>query len=87
METKAGRGGVGLFSNYKNILVNQDVLGVFLAWYYVKSVCFVKCSVSNKIYFSLFTVSALKPEEMPEVRMDTEERQSAGYEVYHQKLV
>ncbi|KAK5622033.1 hypothetical protein CRENBAI_011870 [Crenichthys baileyi] len=32
-------------------------------------------------------VSALKPEEMPAVRMDTEERQSAGYEVYHQKLV
>ncbi|KAM9341788.1 amyloid beta (A4) precursor protein b isoform 2-T2 [Pholidichthys leucotaenia] len=32
-------------------------------------------------------VSALKPNEMPEVRMDTEERQSAGYEVYHQKLV
>ncbi|MED6286227.1 hypothetical protein CHARACLAT_003676 [Characodon lateralis] len=30
-------------------------------------------------------VSALKPEEMPAVRMDTEE--SAGYEVYHQKLV
>ncbi|XP_020794744.1 amyloid-beta A4 protein-like isoform X1 [Boleophthalmus pectinirostris] len=30
-------------------------------------------------------VSALKPEEMPEVRLDTEER-SAGYEV-HQKLV
>ncbi|KAM3607729.1 uncharacterized protein V6R79_012746 [Siganus canaliculatus] len=32
-------------------------------------------------------VSALKPEEMPEVRMETEDRQSAGYEVYHQKLV
>ncbi|XP_049449266.1 amyloid-beta A4 protein isoform X2 [Epinephelus fuscoguttatus] len=32
-------------------------------------------------------VSALKPEEIPEVRMETEERQSAGYEVYHQKLV
>uniref|UniRef100_A0A668U118 Amyloid-beta A4 protein n=1 Tax=Oreochromis aureus TaxID=47969 RepID=A0A668U118_OREAU len=32
-------------------------------------------------------VSALKPEEMPEVRMETEERQSAGYEVYHEKLV
>ncbi|XP_069010164.1 amyloid beta (A4) precursor protein b isoform X1 [Embiotoca jacksoni] len=32
-------------------------------------------------------VSALKPEEMPEVRMEIEERQSAGYEVYHQKLV
>ncbi|XP_054471901.1 amyloid beta (A4) precursor protein b isoform X2 [Anoplopoma fimbria] len=32
-------------------------------------------------------VSALKPEEMPEVRMETEEGQSAGYEVYHQKLV
>uniref|UniRef100_A0A3Q1EDN9 Amyloid-beta A4 protein n=1 Tax=Acanthochromis polyacanthus TaxID=80966 RepID=A0A3Q1EDN9_9TELE len=32
-------------------------------------------------------VSALKPEEMPEVRMETEERQSTGYEVYHQKLV
>ncbi|XP_030613788.1 amyloid beta (A4) precursor protein b isoform X2 [Archocentrus centrarchus] len=32
-------------------------------------------------------VSALKPEEMPEVRMESEERQSAGYEVYHQKLV
>ncbi|XP_076857665.1 amyloid beta (A4) precursor protein b isoform X3 [Brachyhypopomus gauderio] len=31
-------------------------------------------------------VSGLKPEEMPEVRMDTEERRSAGYEV-HQKLV
>ncbi|XP_068184627.1 amyloid beta (A4) precursor protein b isoform X2 [Antennarius striatus] len=32
-------------------------------------------------------VSALKPEEMPQVRMETEQRQSAGYEVYHQKLV
>ncbi|KAL6484925.1 hypothetical protein MHYP_G00069700 [Metynnis hypsauchen] len=32
-------------------------------------------------------VSGLKPEEMPEVRMDTEERHSAGYEVHHQKLV
>lgn len=31
-------------------------------------------------------VSALKPEEMPEVRLDTEER-NAGYEVHHQKLV
>lgn len=35
----------------------------------------------------LASVSALKPEEMPQVRMDTDERQSAGYEVYHQKLV
>uniref|UniRef100_H3BXB8 Amyloid-beta A4 protein n=1 Tax=Tetraodon nigroviridis TaxID=99883 RepID=H3BXB8_TETNG len=32
-------------------------------------------------------VSALKPEEMPQVRMETDERQSAGYEVYHEKLV
>ncbi|XP_056145790.1 LOW QUALITY PROTEIN: amyloid-beta A4 protein-like [Lampris incognitus] len=32
-------------------------------------------------------VSALKPEEMPEVRMETGERQSTGYEVHHQKLV
>uniref|UniRef100_A0A7N8WNM7 Amyloid-beta A4 protein n=1 Tax=Mastacembelus armatus TaxID=205130 RepID=A0A7N8WNM7_9TELE len=32
-------------------------------------------------------VSALKPDEMPQVRMETEERQNAGYEVYHQKLV
>ncbi|KAM6985048.1 amyloid-beta A4 protein-like, partial [Aplochiton taeniatus] len=32
-------------------------------------------------------VSALKPEEMPVVRMETEERQSTGYEVHHQKLV
>ncbi|XP_061649134.1 amyloid beta (A4) precursor protein b isoform X2 [Phyllopteryx taeniolatus] len=32
-------------------------------------------------------VSALKPEEMPQVRMETEERQSTGYEVHHQKLV
>ncbi|XP_061142532.1 amyloid-beta A4 protein-like isoform X2 [Syngnathus typhle] len=32
-------------------------------------------------------VSALKPEEMPQVRVETEERQSAGYEVHHQKLV
>ncbi|XP_077392888.1 amyloid beta (A4) precursor protein b isoform X1 [Festucalex cinctus] len=32
-------------------------------------------------------VSALKPEEMPQVRMETEDRQSAGYEVHHQKLV
>lgn len=39
-------------------------------------------------YFVPFvSVSALKPEEMPEVRMETEDRQSAGYEVYHQKLV
>lgn len=35
----------------------------------------------------LASVSALKPEEMPQVRMETDERQSAGYEVYHQKLV
>ncbi|XP_038576675.1 amyloid-beta A4 protein-like isoform X3 [Micropterus salmoides] len=32
-------------------------------------------------------VSAMQPEEMPEVRKETEERQSAGYEVYHEKLV
>ncbi|XP_053732613.1 amyloid-beta A4 protein-like isoform X2 [Synchiropus splendidus] len=32
-------------------------------------------------------VSALKPEEMPQVRMDSDQRQSTGYEVYHQKLV
>ncbi|KAL2081418.1 hypothetical protein ACEWY4_023271 [Coilia grayii] len=32
-------------------------------------------------------VSGLKPEEMPEVRMDTEDRHGAGYEVHHEKLV
>ncbi|KAJ8350968.1 hypothetical protein SKAU_G00260980 [Synaphobranchus kaupii] len=32
-------------------------------------------------------VSGLKPEEVPELRMDAEVRQSAGYEVHHQKLV
>ncbi|XP_062389931.1 amyloid beta (A4) precursor protein b isoform X3 [Sardina pilchardus] len=32
-------------------------------------------------------VSGLKPEEMPEVRMDTEDRHGVGYEVHHQKLV
>ncbi|XP_061698149.1 amyloid beta (A4) precursor protein b isoform X2 [Syngnathoides biaculeatus] len=32
-------------------------------------------------------VSALKPEEIPQVRMETDERQSTGYEVHHQKLV
>lgn len=37
------------------------------------------------VYF--VSVSALKPEEMPKVRTETEEGQSAGYEVYHQKLV
>uniref|UniRef100_A0A671VV08 Amyloid-beta A4 protein n=1 Tax=Sparus aurata TaxID=8175 RepID=A0A671VV08_SPAAU len=31
--------------------------------------------------------STLKPEELPEVRMETEEGQGAGYAVYHQKLV
>lgn len=44
-----------------------------------------------EMYFTLnvtlCSVSALKPEEMPEVRLETEERQSAGYEVHHQKLV
>ncbi|XP_077472536.1 amyloid beta (A4) precursor protein b isoform X2 [Stigmatopora argus] len=32
-------------------------------------------------------VSALKPEERPHVRLETEQRQSTGYEVHHQKLV
>ncbi|XP_053482717.1 amyloid beta (A4) precursor protein b isoform X2 [Ictalurus furcatus] len=32
-------------------------------------------------------VSGLKPDEMPEVRMDIEERHSTGYEVHHQRLV
>ncbi|KAK3543853.1 hypothetical protein QTP70_030061 [Hemibagrus guttatus] len=32
-------------------------------------------------------VSGLKLDEMPEVRIDTEERRSTGYEVHHQKLV
>ncbi|CAL8268590.1 unnamed protein product [Lota lota] len=32
-------------------------------------------------------VSALKPEEMPEVRMDPEDRQGTGYAVHHQKQV
>lgn len=39
------------------------------------------------VHAVLVAVSALKPEEMPQVRMETEERQSAGYEVHHQKLV
>lgn len=39
------------------------------------------------VYAAFVSVSALKPGEIPEVRMETEERQSAGYEVYHQKLV
>lgn len=42
---------------------------------------------TNFVPDSVVSVSALKPEEMPEVRMETKERQSAGYEVYHQKLV
>lgn len=48
----------------------------------------------NVIFYSVICllaafipVSALKPEEMPEVRMETEEGQGAGYAVYHQKLV
>ncbi|XP_062862707.1 amyloid beta (A4) precursor protein b isoform X2 [Trichomycterus rosablanca] len=32
-------------------------------------------------------VSGMKLDEMPEVRMDTEEQHSAGYEVHHQRLV
>ncbi|XP_030636486.1 amyloid beta (A4) precursor protein a isoform X2 [Chanos chanos] len=32
-------------------------------------------------------VSGLRPEEIPELRMEAEERHSAGYEVHHQKLV
>ncbi|XP_076839344.1 amyloid beta (A4) precursor protein a isoform X2 [Brachyhypopomus gauderio] len=32
-------------------------------------------------------VSGLKPEDVPELRMEAEERHSAGYEVHHQKLV
>ncbi|KAJ8004247.1 hypothetical protein DPEC_G00156830 [Dallia pectoralis] len=32
-------------------------------------------------------VSGLKPVEIPEIRMEAEERRSAGYEVHHQKLV
>ncbi|XP_028972319.1 amyloid beta (A4) precursor protein a isoform X3 [Esox lucius] len=32
-------------------------------------------------------VSGLKPQEIPELRMEAEERRSAGYEVHHQKLV
>ncbi|XP_062866772.1 amyloid beta (A4) precursor protein a isoform X2 [Trichomycterus rosablanca] len=32
-------------------------------------------------------VSGLKPEDVPELRMEAEERHNAGYEVHHQKLV
>ncbi|KAL6481434.1 hypothetical protein MHYP_G00095140 [Metynnis hypsauchen] len=32
-------------------------------------------------------VSGLKPEDVPELKMEAEERHSAGYEVHHQKLV
>uniref|UniRef100_A0A4W5QS61 Amyloid-beta A4 protein n=1 Tax=Hucho hucho TaxID=62062 RepID=A0A4W5QS61_9TELE len=32
-------------------------------------------------------VSGLKPEEIPELRMEAEERHSTGFEVHHQKLV
>uniref|UniRef100_A0A7N8Y225 Amyloid-beta A4 protein n=1 Tax=Mastacembelus armatus TaxID=205130 RepID=A0A7N8Y225_9TELE len=44
-------------------------------------------TVLPNFFLSLCSVSALKPDEMPQVRMETEERQNAGYEVYHQKLV
>lgn len=41
------------------------------------------------LLFTAVSVSALKPEEMPEVRMENEEsgQSGTGYEVYHQKLV
>lgn len=49
--------------------------------------CFCK-SIHNYCNFSnVCVVSGLKPDEMPELRMDTEERHSAGYEVHHQRLV
>lgn len=32
-------------------------------------------------------MSGLKPEDVPELRMEAEERQNAAYEVHHQKLV
>lgn len=43
--------------------------------------------ITHLVLTPFLPVSALKPEEMPEVRVETEERQNAGYEVYHQKLV
>lgn len=47
---------------------------------------FVLQCVCVCLFVFLSAVSGLRPEEMPEVRMDTEDRQT-GYEVHHQKLV
>uniref|UniRef100_A0A6Q2YUS7 Amyloid-beta A4 protein n=1 Tax=Esox lucius TaxID=8010 RepID=A0A6Q2YUS7_ESOLU len=41
----------------------------------------------HPVSFNQFDVSGLKPQEIPELRMEAEERRSAGYEVHHQKLV
>uniref|UniRef100_A0A6Q2YMX6 Amyloid-beta A4 protein n=1 Tax=Esox lucius TaxID=8010 RepID=A0A6Q2YMX6_ESOLU len=41
----------------------------------------------NQMLATETQVSGLKPQEIPELRMEAEERRSAGYEVHHQKLV
>ena len=55
---------------------------MFVVW-----VMLVYVSLMFGCCLSLCPVSALKPEEFPEVRVEKEERQSASYEVHHQKLV
>lgn len=54
--------------------------------------CIIRISVTlghthTLFFLSLVTVSGLKPEDVPELRMEAEERHNAAYEVHHQKLV
>uniref|UniRef100_A0A3Q3MYR3 Amyloid-beta A4 protein n=1 Tax=Mastacembelus armatus TaxID=205130 RepID=A0A3Q3MYR3_9TELE len=45
-------------------------------------------TIHNRYYFSLpLSVTGMKMEAIPELRMETEDRQSTEYEVHHQKLV
>uniref|UniRef100_A0AAR2KTF0 Amyloid-beta A4 protein n=1 Tax=Pygocentrus nattereri TaxID=42514 RepID=A0AAR2KTF0_PYGNA len=44
-------------------------------------------NTQNHVSFVWGPVSGLKPEDVPELKMEAEERHSAGYEVHHQKLV
>ena len=56
--------------------------------YFVITFLYTCMCFYNKYLLCIFvSVSPLKPEEMPKVRIDTDERQSAGYEVNPQKLV
>uniref|UniRef100_A0A3B4UIJ9 Amyloid-beta A4 protein n=1 Tax=Seriola dumerili TaxID=41447 RepID=A0A3B4UIJ9_SERDU len=69
-----------------DLLPQEDTLGLAGVGF-IHPEIFNQPNTENQVLFLPLPVTGMKMEAIPELRMETEDRQSTEYEVHHQKLV